>query len=131
MDSRNQGTTNRIRCFEMRKPKLKKFPSGAIRTGEDGKADYVDTISWTAMERYAQYMTGKKKMVGKGNFKHGVPIPYYERAAVRHWQKYLINKYERGNIETNVDHLAAMLFNIIGIIHEEEMAKLKKSKRRK
>jgi hypothetical protein len=98
------------------------FESGAIRDSEEGKEDYTETISWTAMKRYAQFMTKNKEKYGAGNFKMGMPIDAYERSLIRHLQKYMENKYERGQTEVEGDHLSAMLFNIFGIIHEEEMA---------
>lgn len=65
-------------------------------------------------------MTGKKSRYGAGNFKKGIPIESYEQSLVRHMQKYFENKYEQGTVETKEDHLAAMFFNICGIMHEEE-----------
>jgi hypothetical protein len=73
---------------------MRTFETGAVRDSETGKADYVETISWTAFGRYADYMTGKKTKYGEGNFKKGIPIDVYEKSMVRHIQKYLANKYE-------------------------------------
>lgn len=98
---------------------VRKFESGAIRDNDDTKEDYIETFSWTAQKRYAQYMTGKKARYGAGNFKKGIPIESYEQSLVRHLQKYLENKYEDGTEEKEDDHLAAMRFNIDGIMHEE------------
>jgi hypothetical protein len=99
---------------------VRTFASGAIRDKDDNKEDYIETISWTALKRYAQYMTGKKKKYGAGNFKKGIDISSYEQSLIRHIQKYLENKYEQGIVETQEDHLSACVFNIFGIIHEEE-----------
>lgn len=101
------------------------FESGAIRDDQAGKEDYTETISWTAFKRYAQYMTSKKAKYGQGNFKKGIPIWSYEQSLLRHVQKYMVNKYEEGNEEADLDHLCAMLFNIFGIMHEEEREKRK------
>lgn len=109
-------------------PSVRSFESGAIRDSEDSKEDYVETISWTAFRRYAQYMTSKKSQYGSGNFKKGIPIESYERSLVRHLQKYMENKYEQGVVETDTDHLSAMVFNIFGILHEQER-KVKDEKR--
>lgn len=109
--------------------KVTTFSTGAIRDIQDGKEDYIETISWTAMKRYAQYMTEKKKKYGAGNFKKGIPIESYEQSLVRHLQKYLANKYEGGNTEKEEDHLAAMRFNIDGMMHEDEKNKLSKENR--
>jgi hypothetical protein len=106
-----------------RKMEIRSFSTGAIRDSEEGKEDYIETISWSAFKRFAKYMTGKKKKYGEGNFKKGMPIDAYERSLMRHIQKYLENKYEDGNSEKEEDHLAAAWFNIQGIMHEEERAK--------
>lgn len=100
-------------------PDITKFETGAIRDAQDGKEDYVETISFTALRRYAEYMTGKKKKYGQGNFKKGIPIESYEASLMRHVQKYYANKYENQGLEPNEDHLAACVFNIFGIMHEE------------
>lgn len=98
---------------------MRKFKTGAVRDNEDTKEDYIETLSWTALKRYAQYMTGKKKKYGQGNFKKGIPIDSYERSLVRHLQKYLVNKYEGGDEEKGEDHLSAIWFNVQGIMFEE------------
>jgi hypothetical protein len=101
------------------KSKVRQFTTGAIRDLDNTKEDYIETISWRAMKRYAQYMTGKKSKYGAGNFKKGIPVESYEQSLVRHLQKYLENKYEDGQQEVNEDHLSAMIFNICGILHEQ------------
>lgn len=108
------------------KQKLTHFKSGAIRDSLEGKESYGETISWTAFKRYAQYMTSKKEKYGSGNFKKGIDIDSYEDSLMRHYQKYMENKYEGGQVETNEDHLSAIMFNVMGIMHEEE--RIKKTK---
>lgn len=107
--------------------KRTQFESGAVRDSQEGKVDFVETVSFTAHERYARYMTGKKEKYGDGNFKKGIPISSYEKSLLRHVDKYFRNKYEDGNDEPDEDHLAAMRFNIDGIMLEEERLK-KRSK---
>ena len=36
------------------------FKTGAIRDSQEGKECYIETISWTAMKRYASIVTGKQ-----------------------------------------------------------------------
>jgi len=98
---------------------MRHFNTGAVRDSDDEKEDYIETISWRAFKRYAKYMTSKKKKYGQGNFKKGIPIESYEQSLVRHLQKYIENKYEKGVEEVNEDHLSAMVFNLFGIMHEE------------
>jgi hypothetical protein len=100
--------------------KITQFKTGAIRDSQEGKLDFVETVSWTAFARYAKYMTSKKVKYGSGNFKKGIPISSYERSLLRHIHKYLVNKYEKGDLEKNEDHLSAIVFNTFGIMHEEE-----------
>jgi len=110
-----------IKTEPEQKPKqeIRQYSTGAIRDSEEGKEDYTETISWTAFKRYAEYMTSKKKQYGSGNFKKGISIDSYERSLMRHISKYMINKYEGGDLEKDSDHLAAIVFNIFGIMHEE------------
>ena len=102
---------------------MRTFPSGSVRDDDTGKPDFIETISWTAFNRYANYMTDKKKKYGEGNFKKGIPISSYEQSLLRHIDKYLRNKYEGASDETDCDHLSAMIFNVFGIMHEEERGK--------
>ena len=99
---------------------MRTFSTGSIRDDDTNKEDYIETISWRALKRYAQYMTPKKKKYGAGNFKKGIPIESYEQSLVRHLQKYLENKYEGGTVEREEDHLSGMVFNIFGLMHENE-----------
>jgi len=96
------------------------FKTGAVRDLDDTKPDFIEAISWTAFRKFGEYMTSKKSRYGSGNFKKGIPIESYEQSLVRHLQKYFENKYEEGKQEINEDHLSAMVFNIFGILHEQE-----------
>lgn len=99
------------------------FSSGAIRDSQEGKNDFIETISYLGFDRYAGYMTSKKKKYGSGNFKKGIDITSYEKSLIRHWVKYMKNKYEGGKDEPLEDHISAIIFNAFGILHEEERAK--------
>lgn len=104
----------------------RQFKTGAIRDSDDTKEDYIETISWTAFKRYAQYMTSKKQKYGSGNFKKGIYDLSYEQSMIRHVQKYMSNKYENGFIEKEEDHLSAILFNVFGLLHNDEQRKINK-----
>lgn len=124
--------SKRYMCFKCNEEKIesknmeeetkqvRSFDTGAIRDLEDGKEDYIETISWTAFRRYAQYMTECKKRYSEGNFKKGIPEEAYRRSALRHISKYLINTQEGGSLEPHIDHISAAIFNLFGILHEEE-----------
>lgn len=115
----------------MKKLKVTKFKTGAIRDTQAGKESYVETIAWTSLKRYAEYMTVKKAKYGAGNFKKGIPIESYEESLLRHIAKYLINKYEGGKLEEKEDHLSAIIFNTFGIMYEEQTRPYTSVKKRK
>lgn len=98
---------------------IRKWTTGAIRDDDSQKEDYIETIAWRSLRRFAKYMTGKKAKYGTGNFKKGIPIESYEQSLLRHIDKYLENKYEDGDLEKGEDHLSACVFNIFGIMYEE------------
>ena len=112
----------------MEKKKVTKFSTGAIRDSQEGKEDYLETLSWTGLRIYIQYMTEKKKKYGSGNFKKGIPDESYEKSLVRHLQKFLENKYEGGMVELdgqfgNYDHICGIIFNAFGLLHNYGMKK--------
>lgn len=102
------------------KKNITTFKTGAIRDSLEGKEMYTETISWLAFRRYAQYMTGKREKYGSGNFKKGISAESYENSLMRHVVKYLTNKLENGDLEKREDHLSAIVFNVFGLMHEEE-----------
>ena len=105
---------------------MRKFTTGAVRDDEgDDKEDYIESISWLTMKRYAKYMTKMSSKYGRGNWVKGIPIDAYERSMMRHIQKYLSSKYYGVEVEPECDHLSAALFNLQGLIHEEEVTKSK------
>ena len=64
---------------------MRQFTTGAVRDDATGKEMYVETISWTALKRYAKYMTAKREKYGKGNFKKGIPCLTSTRVAL--WRR--------------------------------------------
>jgi hypothetical protein len=104
---------------------LTEFESGAIRDSSEEKEDYIESISWLSLMRYAKYMKTNENVYGRGNWIKGIPEDNYERSLLRHLQKYLANKYYGADLESNIDHLSAALFNLQGLMHEQEKKKLK------
>lgn len=104
---------------------MEKFDSGAVRDSQESKEDYIESISWLTLRRYAFHMKQNENKYGRGNWKKGIPQKSYETSLLRHIQKYLVNKYDNANLEPNEDHLSAALFNLQGLIHEQEKEKQK------
>lgn len=105
-----------------------KFKTGAVRDNQEGKEDYIESISWIALQRYAKYMSKMASKYGRGNWRKGIPIESYEQSLLRHIQKYIANKYDDAGLEPEIDHLGAALFNLTGIMHEEWRASRKVTK---
>jgi hypothetical protein len=97
-----------------------KFSTGAVRDKQEGKENYPECVSFLSLRRYARYMTKVSTKYGEDNWRKGIPIKSYERSLMRHLQKYFANKYEGAKFESEVDHLSAAMFNLQGILHEEE-----------
>ena len=101
----------------------RQFSTGAVRDVDTDKENYVESLSWLALRRFAKYMKKASSKYGEGNWIKGIPLEEYEKSLMRHIQKYFANKYNGANLEPECDHLSAALFNLQGILHEEEKLK--------
>ncbi len=99
---------------------MREWSTGAVRDSDNTKEDYIESISWLTLMRYAYYMKAQESRYGRGNWIKGIPEEEYEKSLMRHIQKYIANKYYSANLEPEVDHLSAALFNLQGLIHEQE-----------
>lgn len=106
---------------------MRQFDTGAVRDDGHEKEDYIESISWLTLKRYCQYMTRMASKYGRGNWIKGIPIESYEQSLLRHIEKYIANKYYNAGDEPDIDHLSGAMFNLQGLMHQEEMAKLKKN----
>lgn len=104
---------------------VRNFPTGAMRDTEEGKAHFVECLSFLAMARFGRYMLTCEGKYPPDNWRKGIPVKEYEQSMMRHIHKYFANKYEGASFEPEVDHLSAALFNLRGILHEEEIIRLK------
>jgi hypothetical protein len=104
--------------------KVRTFETGATRGSDIGKPDYEGFLSPLVLERFAQHMQKNAKQPdGKyrasDNWQLGISQDVYIKSAFRHFIN--IWKVHRGystreSIETS---LCALLFNIMGYLHEE------------
>ena len=93
----------------------RKFITGAHRDAATGKGRY-DLISPIALKRLAIHYESGGKKYGDRNWEQGFPLHSLIDSALRHLSGHLEGLRDE-------DHLAAALFNIVGIIHTEEMIK--------
>jgi hypothetical protein len=94
----------------------KVHPSGAVRSSTEGKIDYSHLFDGPMADRYAKHMTEAAKTKGKKNWMKAHTEEDLERfidGALRH-----MRQWYRG--DTDEDHAAAIIFNIIGAEHVKE-----------
>lgn len=95
--------------------KRENFPSGAVRDTNEGKIRW-DLLPVEALKRVAQHYTNGAKKYEANNWKKGITTERFIESACRHWAEYLLG-------ETEEDHLSAVIFNVLGIIYNEETRK--------
>lgn len=92
------------------------FPTGSVRDTDDGKPRY-DLISLHGLTRLAGLMARGAQKYGARNWEKGQPASRYLASAFRHLVQYAMG-------DRSEDHLAAVAFNVFGIIDVEERAAL-------
>lgn len=102
---------------------MRQFETGATRNTDEGKYDYEAFMSPMVIERYAAYMH-KNRIQANGqlrdgdNWQKGIPKNAYIKSAWRHfmdWWKEHRNIPTQEGIE---QALCAILFNVMGYLHE-------------
>lgn len=91
------------------------FPSGMVRDRREGKGRY-DLISPFALRRLAGvYERGARKYADR-NWEKGAPFGRFLDSALRHIQQYMVGKADE-------DHLAQAAWNLLCIMHFEELGR--------
>lgn len=93
--------------------KRQDFVTGARRDVQDDKARY-DLISPIMLTRLAELMARGAKKYGDRNWEKGIPLSRYYASLFRH-----MIQWAEG--DTTEDHLAAVCFNAMGIMHTEQL----------
>ena len=93
------------------------FGTGAVRDTQLNKGRF-DLINPIVSKRLAQHYSNGAKKYGDNNWQKGIPSTRYMDSTLRH-----LNSYLEG--DRSEDHLAAALWNISGIIYNEEMVERK------
>ena len=92
--------------------KRDQFATGAVRDTQDGKPRY-DLIPATALRRLAIHYAAGAKKYGDNNWQKGIPASRLIASALRHLFSWIL-----GGVEE--DHLSAVLFNVMAIMHWQE-----------
>lgn len=91
---------------------IKIFESGAKREEKSHKP-YVHSFKGYTRIRFGYHMTKGAMLHGDKNWELGLPTESYEESNDRHWAQYLSG-------DRSEDHLSAMIFNIQGIMLNEQ-----------
>jgi hypothetical protein len=103
------------------RPPIRTFSSGATRDTDDGKPDYEGFLSPLVIEAYGEYMNRHRvqtdgQLRAGDNWQKGIPREAYMKSGWRHFFAWWKAHREDGNgIE---DALCALLFNVMGYLHE-------------
>ena len=85
--------------------------TGAWRSADTGRGRY-DLLPPAALERWAKRMEWGAKKYGDRNWEKGLPMARFLNSAFRHLAQYMAG-------DTTEDHLAAVLFNVGGLMFVE------------
>lgn len=101
---------------------MRKFETGATRDADDTKLDYEGFLSPYVLEAYATYMH-KNRIQADGslrasdNWQKGIPKDAYMKSMFRHFMA-VWKGHRKGDLSVEVEELAALMFNVMGMMHE-------------
>jgi hypothetical protein len=98
--------------------RLRQFESGAVRDSNEGKSR-PDLISPYFTNVLGLRLAEGSKKYAERNWEKGIPDSVFLESLERHLVAYKMGK-------TDERHTAAIAFNIMGIIHNEEIRKIEK-----
>lgn len=88
------------------------FDSGSVRDTQEGKPRY-DLIPPAPMKRLAELYARGAEKYGEHNWTKGQPVSRFQSSLERHYKQWVEG-------ETDEDHLAAVLWNTMAIMHFED-----------
>jgi hypothetical protein len=107
---------------------MRNFDTGATRDTDEGKLDYEGALSPFVLQRYLQYMTehqvqadGKTRL--SDNWQKGIPRDAYMKSGFRHFMDWWTLHRTGTSFPGLEDALCALLFNVMGYLHETLQAK--------
>jgi hypothetical protein len=93
--------------------KREEFKTGAVRDINEGKPRF-DLIPPLALLRIANHYANGARKYNEWNWSKGMKFSRFYESALRHLVEYALG-YE------NEDHLSAVIFNLMSIIHFQEL----------
>ena len=103
---------------------IRTFDTGANRNSDEGKLDFEGFLSPTVLKKYAEYMH-KMRYLENGdyrdsdNWQRGIPKDAYMKSMYRHFFDVWSNHRGIETHEDKITNLCALLFNVMGMMHEE------------
>lgn len=102
------------KTFELKDSgKRQEYETGAQRDITDGKGRY-DLLQVLALRRVAVVLQRGATKYSARNWEKGIPLSRFVDSALRHLMQYLEGRRDE-------DHAAQAAWNILGLIHTEEM----------
>jgi len=100
------------------------FDSGASRNSDEGKLDFDGFLSPLVLDEFAVYMNDMRyledgKLRDSGNWKKGIPKDQYMKSMFRHFMEVWKNQTYGNFDDYKRRDLCALLFNVMGLLHEE------------
>ena len=102
---------------------IRTFDTGATRDNDEGKIDYEALLSPRVLRRYGKYMAlhatqSDGTIRSFDNWQLGIPMDQYMKSMFRHFMD--VWEIHRGCNNASIDDaLCALLFNVMGMLHEE------------
>ena len=109
---------------------MREFSTGATRNLDDNKLDYEGFLSPLVLEEFAKYMHTHRlqadgKLRASDNWQKGIPQDAYIKSLWRHFMSVWKMHHghcavdENGKPVTMKQELTAVMFNVMGYLHEE------------
>lgn len=102
---------------------MRKFKTGATRDTDTNKLDMEGFLSPLVIKRYSEYLN-KHRVQADGNIREsdnwqmGIPLNVYIKSAWRHFLDWWLEHRGYTSREGIEDAMCALLFNVMGYLHE-------------
>lgn len=110
---------------------MRTFSTGATRDSDETKIDFDGFLSPLTLKRFGEYMNKHRRQVDgslreSDNWQKGIPLDAYRKSMFRHF--FDVWSIDRGyptlsGCEDIEEELCALLFNVMGYLHEHLKAK--------